>query len=503
MPYTIKLQQIAVKDPDTSEYVGVDILAEQTKEGLLSEISILANNKKNEITQLGDSKKQAITSEATSQTNAITQLGDSKKQAITDEATLQIRAVETKGQEVLASIPSDYTELVNTVNSMMHGSFIYDTKTGTTIDFDDGSDGMLIKSLVVNINPTQDLHGYDAPWPAGCEVNKTPLPSLQGYWAGSNGNFVPNNTNWVATEKIPVSASTTYTLASSYVSRSIAIAEYDTNGDYISPSLTTSNTNNFTFTTSANCASIAISIAGTSGSKILAPSDITDLRLTIGSSIVPYKSYKNICEIVGRTGTTVSHSRADTSDPETISVNWQSSTGIVYRGSIDVISGELLIPLAGKHFSDLTWTKNANLTYGFNGAGFTGRRKRILSYNNPDCLCDTYPFYNGSDPNGLNANTSYGIGLSNSNNVIYTYVVDNRFSTVADFIASFETHDPFFVAPLEEPIRVSLTPQEIECFLGVNNIWADTGDVTVTYPVDTKTYIDKKIQEAIDGLSGS
>ena len=38
MPYTLKTQQIAVKDPDTGVYSGVDILTEQTTEGLLTEI---------------------------------------------------------------------------------------------------------------------------------------------------------------------------------------------------------------------------------------------------------------------------------------------------------------------------------------------------------------------------------------------------------------------------------------------------------------------------------
>jgi hypothetical protein len=33
----------------------------------------------------------------------------------------------------------------------------------------------------------------------------------------------------------------------------------------------------------------------------------------------------------------------------------------------------------------------------------------------------------------------------------------------------------------DEPIEYQLTPQEVTTLLGVNNIWADTGDVTVTY----------------------
>ena len=38
MPYTLKTQQISVKDPDSGEYIGVDVLAEQTKEGLIAEL---------------------------------------------------------------------------------------------------------------------------------------------------------------------------------------------------------------------------------------------------------------------------------------------------------------------------------------------------------------------------------------------------------------------------------------------------------------------------------
>ena len=38
MPYTLKIQQISVKDPETGEYSGVDVLAEQTEQGIIAEI---------------------------------------------------------------------------------------------------------------------------------------------------------------------------------------------------------------------------------------------------------------------------------------------------------------------------------------------------------------------------------------------------------------------------------------------------------------------------------
>lgn len=53
------------------------------------------------------------------------------------------------------------------------------------------------------------------------------------------------------------------------------------------------------------------------------------------------------------------------------------------------------------------------------------------------------------------------------------------------------------VYELVTPIEYQLTQQEVTTLLGTNNIWADTGDVEVTYTVDTKLYIDSKITQAI------
>ena len=42
-------------------------------------------------------------------------------------------------------------------------------------------------------------------------------------------------------------------------------------------------------------------------------------------------------------------------------------------------------------------------------------------------------------------------------------------------------HDVFAVCELATPITYQLTPQEVTTLLGQNNIWADAGDVEVTY----------------------
>ena len=47
------------------------------------------------------------------------------------------------------------------------------------------------------------------------------------------------------------------------------------------------------------------------------------------------------------------------------------------------------------------------------------------------------------------------------------------------------------IYPLATPQTYQLTPTEVDLLLGCNNVWADTGDTTVTYRADTKLYIQK------------
>ena len=49
---------------------------------------------------------------------------------------------------------------------------ITDTASGSIASFSDGADNLPLKSLVININPIQDLHGQDSPYPAGGGKNK-------------------------------------------------------------------------------------------------------------------------------------------------------------------------------------------------------------------------------------------------------------------------------------------------------------------------------------------
>ena len=64
-------------------------------------------------------------------------------------------------------------EICDVKNTLNHKSdMIYDTAFGDIASFPDGADGLPVKDLTVAIEPVQDLHGYDKPWPAGGGKNR-------------------------------------------------------------------------------------------------------------------------------------------------------------------------------------------------------------------------------------------------------------------------------------------------------------------------------------------
>lgn len=60
MPYTLKTSQISVKDPETGEYSGVDILAEQTEQGLIAELQAEGTTQVNRINQAAVDVQAAV-----------------------------------------------------------------------------------------------------------------------------------------------------------------------------------------------------------------------------------------------------------------------------------------------------------------------------------------------------------------------------------------------------------------------------------------------------------
>ena len=312
--------------------------------------------------------------------------------------------------------------------------YIYDTAQGTIASFSDGADGAPIKSLVVSINPVQDLHGYDAPWPAG--GGKNMLLLVDGTYAVGNtgATAVVANGSITITGNTTISGGRTTRLSDYFILKA---------GTYIlSPIVSSPYIRGYLNKRSDNS-----SIGYTNGSPFTLTED-TEVyygvgledgktynatiypQVESGSTITSWTPHSNICPITGWTGAEISHSGADTSNPETLIITFPSEAGTVYGGTLDVTTGVLTVTSS-----------------------------YIASYNG-----ETLPSTWISDRDVYASGTTPTIGAE----VVYE---------------------------LDTPQTYQITPVEVSTLLGTNNIWADTGDVTLTYPCDLKLYIDKKIAE--------
>lgn len=162
MSYTLKTQQVAVKDPETGTYSGVDVLTEQTKSGLLAEI-------------------QAE--------------GAAQRTSVTNTGTTQVSAVQAKGAETLASIPSDYTTLSNDVDDLKNTfSAFYKNSEVFTSELSYTASTELPQTVVYNgLIPSGVSYKVEATTTGGVSRIDIKLGSYQTYNTPNVSNKVVRN----------------------------------------------------------------------------------------------------------------------------------------------------------------------------------------------------------------------------------------------------------------------------------------------------------------------
>ena len=93
-----------------------------------------------------------------------------KLEALPTNSELEADLAGKASAETVAALESAVNDPDNGLETK--ASAIINTASGAIASFSDGADSMPIKKLVVAVEPQQDLHGYDNPWPAGGGKNK-------------------------------------------------------------------------------------------------------------------------------------------------------------------------------------------------------------------------------------------------------------------------------------------------------------------------------------------
>ena len=158
-------------------------------------------------------------------------------------------------------------------------------------------------SLLVNVNPVQDLHGQANPYPAGGGKNKFNPNSTENEWV-TTSNVIEHRNN-AKSVRIACSAGDVFTLSNetaSTTASAILLAFLGENDTVISRSAVGSGQTYVTATAPQNA---LVCLA-----SFLKWSDMVNAQLEAGSTATAYAPYENVCPIYGwdaanlaRTGT--------------------------------------------------------------------------------------------------------------------------------------------------------------------------------------------------------
>ena len=193
---------------------------------------------------------------------------------------------------------------------------------------------------------------------------------------------------------------------------------------------------------------------------------------------------------------------------DTIDISFPTSAGTVYGGTLNVTTGELTVTWFKTVVTDLDhgWTyygagqiagtdlywgccANYSVPRGYGKTPAEGDDKGIFSHGKWQ-----YDASEGVDWRCRLLSNGAPCPVFSHTSSLQSTAAMNQFLKNLD--------PPMEIAyELAEPITYNCTPTEVRTLLGSNAIFADTGDVTVEYAADTKTYIDAQIAALVATLS--
>lgn len=469
------------------------------------------------------------------------------------------------------------------------------------MSFHDGADNLPM-SLKVAVEPVQDLHGYDNPWPANGGKNKSVI---------NTATLVKGTTDSVTAEFDTPLPAGTYIVTREFsgtatVVRYTLLNENDT--DIANANIATNATS--TLTISSPAYSINIYIGSSQAAGVTA--NITKIMLRDSSvSDDTFAPYSNICPITGWTWAKVTRTGKNLFDTaEKTEGQYISDTGNIVTNEPNMMTSGYMKVKEGQQYTfsgisgrqetsvrrihaydaDKQWKQQIDYIYSNIPVGTsfsktvtiptgceyvrfgTAKADTNIQFEKGSAA-SSYESFVANDTHSItfpvSAGTVYGGELTINKDGSGTLVVDRQYVTytgsngenwlsngangfyIAKYVqsegekiageilcselkallkgssdelnvwqcrlnnaktnfmvkpdatlypdvASWKTYlasnnlHVLFERPT--PLTYTLTPGQVKTLLGVNNVWADTGDINeVQYPADTKEYVDRKV----------
>ena len=344
------------------------------------------------------------------------------------------------------------------------------------------------ESCEIELNPIQDLHGYDKPWVGGAGKNLFNKDDMalssdttcvvvneeMTITATNHANATANNGS---RSDLRFSAGTYYIKANfksiSNLNTSTKIAFRDSSGNVkkqinvseigqISGNLTIDE--DFYF---------AIMITGaTAASNVVVIENVM-----LSTADVPFEPYTNICPISGRSSVEVEVASSSSAEP---TQELEIALGqTVYGGTLDVTNGVLTVDRAGVDLGSLNWDMAATNTTNIYRCRSTGiqndAKPSATQETKANIICSAY----GTEDNLTNRAGVVSVSL-NTSSILCIYDENYNTSSSANDFKTFITGQTL-VYELTTPTTIQLTSNAINLLKGANYITTDGDNITLTY----------------------
>lgn len=354
-----------------------------------------------------------------------------------------------------------YTKTATDALLSEKADIIYSSASGALVHLTDAG-AYPVDSLSVGIEPVQDLHGYDAPWPAGGGKNLI-FKTISGTNIGSDGVIVASAEYTLLVAK--VTANQTYVKSRNGTNTGGILCAYYTT----EPEIGSTSYDGQRIVSGAN--PFTAPIDGYVCARV-PTGDESGQQIEAGSTVTSYAPYSNLCPITGWDEVTVTRTGK----------NLLQITDFSYGTLNDVTFEELEdggIWVHGTASANARRTGTVNIAVYKNKAYTFGKwqTKQSISQNN----------FNAAILKSSNTYTK--IANTNNQSISFTAEEDGVYSTFAIFVASGTQVDNVFYPQLE----LSLTASAYEPYTGTSvTIDLDgtrygaqlnvlTGEMTVTH----------------------
>lgn len=404
-------------------------------------------------------------------------------------------------------------------------AYIYDdsqTYTGEIVNFT-STDKAKITSVSVPITPTQDLHGYDSPWPAGGGVNKFNIDAVEGtpnpttgsnatsprvlefgkFYKGlrSDNYYYPSyasytisggvlsvtnggNNMYGAAYTVEVDGGEDVTVSGVSANGYVSVGWYDSDWNYLSGTTVFAIPHTFTMHANAKCAVFVFRAPANSTATF------SNIQIEKGSTAHAWQPYSNICPISGLAGLSVYRTGANVWDEEWELGAFNNSTGAKIASSNTIRSknpiairpeteycfvshnavylyfydanGDFLPPYVYKAVSGgkVNFTSPQNACYmNFYAYGTSYSQNKSINYPSTDTEYHAYTGNTYAVDWTTQAGTVYGGTLD----VVTGVLTANRITYAFDGTESFTNYATGIVCNKDMPVGYSVAGSDILC----------------------------------------